>query len=111
MTHRIIQAYSTAQFIENTSGESTIQILAGDLNTEPGDLAYSLLMSRAKLTDACIDTLQDADGTNDSAFNTYTPTNSSIINPNGKRIDYIMYRFGRNVKVNIFYLVSARTKL
>lgn len=39
-SHRIIQAFDTAQFIETTRGDSILQILAGDLNTEPGDLAY-----------------------------------------------------------------------
>lgn len=38
--HRVVQAFDTAQFIQSTRGESVLQVLAGDLNTEPGDLAY-----------------------------------------------------------------------
>lgn len=39
-THRVIQAFDTAQFIENTKGDSVLQILAGDLNTKPDDICY-----------------------------------------------------------------------
>lgn len=38
--HRVLQAYDTAQFIHLTSGSCDFVVLAGDLNTEPGDLAY-----------------------------------------------------------------------
>lgn len=38
--HRVVQAFDTAQFIQMTRGSSVIQVLAGDLNTEPGDLAH-----------------------------------------------------------------------
>ncbi|KAJ8926431.1 hypothetical protein NQ314_021219 [Rhamnusium bicolor] len=38
--HRVLQAYDTAQFIMLTSGGADLVVLAGDLNTEPGDLAY-----------------------------------------------------------------------
>lgn len=40
MAHRVLQAFDTAQFIKLTSGGADFVILAGDLNTEPGDLAY-----------------------------------------------------------------------
>ena len=36
----MLQAYDTAQFIKLTSGNCDLVILAGDLNTEPDDLAY-----------------------------------------------------------------------
>lgn len=39
-THRIIQAFDTAEFIEATRSNAIIQILAGDLNTQPNDIAY-----------------------------------------------------------------------
>lgn len=38
--HRILQAYDTAQFILLTSQGVDLVVLAGDLNTLPGDLAY-----------------------------------------------------------------------
>lgn len=40
MTHRVTQAFDTAQFIESTRGDSVLQVLAGDLNTEKGDIAH-----------------------------------------------------------------------
>lgn len=40
LAHRVLQAYDTAQFIQLTSGKADLVVLAGDLNTEPGDLAY-----------------------------------------------------------------------
>lgn len=39
-THRVIQAFDTAQFIEATRWDSDVQILAGDLNTKPKDISY-----------------------------------------------------------------------
>ena len=39
-THRVTQAFDTAQFIESTRGDSILQILAGDLNIEKGDIAH-----------------------------------------------------------------------
>lgn len=89
MAHRVLQAFDTAQFIKSTRGYSTIQILAGDLNTEPGDLAYRILVSTSKLIDS-FDGVKYI-GTNECAKNSYT--NSATIKnlPNGKRIDYIMY--------------------
>uniref|UniRef100_A0A1B0CW76 sphingomyelin phosphodiesterase n=2 Tax=Lutzomyia longipalpis TaxID=7200 RepID=A0A1B0CW76_LUTLO len=52
MAHRVIQAFDTAQFIQQTRSDSVVQILAGDLNTEPGDLAYRVLLSTSQLRDA-----------------------------------------------------------
>lgn len=52
MTHRAIQAFDTAQFIERTRGDCCLQILAGDLNTEPGDLTHRILLSVSKMKDS-----------------------------------------------------------
>lgn len=38
--HRVLQAFDTAQFIQLTSMGADLIVLAGDLNTEPDDLAY-----------------------------------------------------------------------
>lgn len=91
----MIQAFVTAQFIENTRGESALQILAGDLNTEPGDLAYRVLLSESNLIDSYnVDEFMT--GTNECEKNTYTPSELCKKLPNGKRIDFIMYRAGRD---------------
>ncbi|XP_039440252.1 putative neutral sphingomyelinase [Culex pipiens pallens] len=96
MAHRVIQAYDTAQFIESTQGNGVLQVLAGDLNTEPGDLAYRVLQTCSRLTDSA-DKKMYASGdlnTNEIARNSYTDPEAAKKSPKGKRIDYIMYRFG-----------------
>lgn len=96
MAHRVIQAYDTAQFIESTRGSAVMQILAGDLNTEPGDLAYRMLQTNSKLTDSCDKKMNagGCSGTNEIGTNSYSDPEVAKKSPQGKRIDYIMYRFG-----------------
>lgn len=97
--HRVVQAHDTAQFIQSTRDDSVLQVLAGDLNTEPGDLAYRILMVASGLRE----TYNEADcgdiATNECDFNTYTTDHAKEIFPKGKRIDYILYRSGINHKV------------
>lgn len=52
VAHRVLQAFDTAQFIHMTSGGADLVILGGDLNTEPDDLAYQVLLLNAGLHDA-----------------------------------------------------------
>lgn len=98
MAHRVIQAYDTAQFIESTRGNAVMQILAGDLNTEPGDLAYRVLQTNANLIDTADKKLYAAGhlGTNEIGRNSYTDPETGKKYPQGKRIDYIMYRIGEH---------------
>lgn len=98
MAHRVIQAYDTAQFIESTRGKAVLQILAGDLNTEPGDLACRVLLTNSMLIDTCDKKMFAAGnlGTNEIGTNSYTDPEAAKKSPHGKRIDYIMYRFGDN---------------
>lgn len=91
----MIQAFDTAQFIDNTRGDSVLQILAGDLNTEPGDLAYRLIVSTAKLSDG-----KNLNGTSECSRNTYAVADEVAKNPDGKRIDYILLRAGNGWKVS-----------
>lgn len=104
LAHRILQAYDTAQFIMLTSRDADLVILAGDLNTEPGDLAYRLMLSVPGLIDAYVEfdeTPEDLTATNESINNSYTPKslrNSGIC---GKRIDYILYHSGTNTEVSL----------
>ncbi|XP_055682928.1 putative neutral sphingomyelinase [Lutzomyia longipalpis] len=92
MAHRVIQAFDTAQFIQQTRSDSVVQILAGDLNTEPGDLAYRVLLSTSQLRDAYQKGAPH--GTNECPRNPYTSLESHQTIPDGKRIDYILYRVG-----------------
>lgn len=101
-THRMLQAFDTAQFIQLTSTAADFTVLAGDLNTEPGDLPHRLLMSMTGFTDAFNKADKDAQEpcyTNDGPDNTYTA--SALLNKKypGKRIDYILYNSGSNTSV------------
>lgn len=69
-----------------------LQVLAGDLNIEPYDLAFRLILSTAKLTDSCTETTLS---TNECIHNSYTPDAIKAGQPEGKRIDYILYRPGK----------------
>lgn len=64
------------------------------MNTEPGDLAYRVLLSESQLTDSFNGKITT--GTNECVKNTYTPKELIEKLPNGKRIDFILYRAGRN---------------
>ncbi|XP_059620876.1 putative neutral sphingomyelinase [Phlebotomus argentipes] len=92
MAHRVIQAFDTAQFIQQTRNDAVVQILAGDLNTEPGDLAYRILLSTSHLQDSY--QKSEPHGTNECARNPYTCEENRLSAPDGKRIDYVLFRVG-----------------
>lgn len=104
MAHRVLQAFDTAQFVKMTSGGTDAAILAGDLNTEPQDLAYRIIRGVAGLTDACPSSSSDK-GTNECANNSYTSSKLARMRPDGKRIDHILYLSSENVKVRDFILM------
>lgn len=92
MTHRVIQAFDTAQFLENTRGDCSLQILAGDLNIEPGNLAYRTLLSTSKMKDSFVQKPCKFMGTHENTYNSYTSETIMKTNQEGIRIDYILYR-------------------
>lgn len=96
-----MQAFDTAQFIQSTRCDSCVQVLAGDLNTEPGDLAYRVLLVASGLQETFNGIEHGAAGTNECGSNSYTPASIKESAPNGKRIDYILYRSGVNHKVSV----------
>lgn len=99
--HRVVQAFDTAQFIQSTRGDSVVQVLAGDLNTEPGDLAYRILLAASKLDETYHELQHGEIATNECAHNTYTATSTKQSLPKGKRIDYILYRSGTMTDVKV----------
>lgn len=99
--HRVVQAFDTAQFIQMTRGDSVLQVLAGDLNTEPGDLAHRVLLAASHLQETYNSTHHGDIGTNECGHNSYTPLSVKKVLPNGKRIDYILYRNGMNTDVEV----------
>lgn len=110
MAHRVLQAFDTAQFVKMTSGCADAIILAGDLNTEPQDLAYRIIRGIAGLTDACPNS-ESHIGTNECANNSYTNSKLARARPDGKRIDYILYLNSDAVKVSELYDVSILIRL
>nr|XP_023030149.1 putative neutral sphingomyelinase [Leptinotarsa decemlineata] len=100
--HRILQAYDTAQFIMLTSQSADLTVLAGDLNTEPGDLAYRVMLAVPGLVDSfeSFDIQEEQGATFANPKNSYTPRCSGRKNP-GQRIDYIMYHPGSRLQVDL----------
>ncbi|XP_075159885.1 neutral sphingomyelinase [Haematobia irritans] len=97
-THRVIQAFDTAQFIEATRWDADIQILAGDLNAKPSDISYKVLLHTAELKDACnIDSIS----TNECKHNSYTSKKALKQNPAGQRIDHIFLHSSNAIKTTI----------
>ncbi|XP_017029827.1 putative neutral sphingomyelinase [Drosophila kikkawai] len=97
-THRVIQAFDTAQFIEATRGNSVLQILAGDLNAQPQDISYKVLLYTSKMLDSCA---SDTFRTNECEHNSYTSPRARARNPQGIRIDHIFVRGGDQVVAEI----------
>lgn len=58
MAHRVLQAFDMSQFISMTATNADIVILGGDLNTEPGDLAYRIICHNAQLQDSFLQAQQ-----------------------------------------------------
>ncbi|CAL1542971.1 unnamed protein product [Lymnaea stagnalis] len=89
--HRLAQAFELSQFIRNTSRDCDMIIVAGDLNTGPTHLGYKVITQHADLKDAWLEknntVTNEHGGTCDVPGNTYTGNG----NPEGDRIDYIMY--------------------
>ncbi|XP_071645128.1 putative neutral sphingomyelinase [Temnothorax longispinosus] len=100
MAHRVLQAFDTAQFVRMTSGGADAIVLGGDLNTEPSDLAYKIIRGVAGLADTCPNSASHI-GTNECANNSYTSSKVARTNPDGKRIDHIMYLGSKTVKVEV----------
>lgn len=103
----MVQAFDTAQFVRSTRCDSCVQILAADLNTQPGDLAHRILLMGSGLKEAYNDKEhEDYYGTNECAHNSYTPQSMKENDPKGKRIDYILYRASSDHQVkqiNVYF--------
>ncbi|XP_020706292.1 putative neutral sphingomyelinase isoform X2 [Athalia rosae] len=98
--HRVLQAFDTAQFIRMTMEGVDAIVLGGDLNTEPKDIAYRLIRGIANLEDACSINNNNL-GTNECANNSYTSKKLAKQEPDGKRIDHILYHGSKNTKVKV----------
>lgn len=101
LAHRVTQAFDTAQFIRLTSEGAHFSVLAGDLNTQPGELCHQLIQHTAQLSDAYeAHTDESETGTYGCIRNSYA-TKSYLANPNGERIDHILYKTGLGAQVEL----------
>uniref|UniRef100_A0A914HW23 sphingomyelin phosphodiesterase n=1 Tax=Globodera rostochiensis TaxID=31243 RepID=A0A914HW23_GLORO len=101
LPHRISQCFEMSQFIRHTSRGSDFVVVVGDFNLEPNDLGYHLIKNIAQLFDAweirsnLIGTSQESGSTCERFDNYYTPKYALRDCPDGKRLDYVMYRSGK----------------
>ncbi|KAF8368144.1 hypothetical protein PRIPAC_85973 [Pristionchus pacificus] len=103
LPHRLAQCFELSQFVRHTSRGADLVILTGDMNLEPDDLGYRIILSNTHLIDAwralhgfTPDTAVFANGmTCDRPDNCYTVKSMLEKLGDGKRLDYIMYKNGR----------------
>ncbi|CAB3369187.1 Hypothetical predicted protein [Cloeon dipterum] len=103
LAHRVVQAFDTAQFIKLSSSPQDISLVAGDLNTEPGDNAFHIIKHVPGLHD-CQDYIKEELMTNEAVGNTYRLLTAPSADASGKRIDYLLFKppYGVNVSVKEF---------
>uniref|UniRef100_A0A1I7Y0R6 sphingomyelin phosphodiesterase n=1 Tax=Steinernema glaseri TaxID=37863 RepID=A0A1I7Y0R6_9BILA len=98
LPHRLSQALELSQFVKHTSAMSHCAILTGDFNIEPEDLGYRLIVNNGNLKDSWLER-PDADKrsgmTCDRPDNCFTPKYVLKEAPEGKRLDYIMFKSGK----------------
>ncbi|CAK1578595.1 unnamed protein product [Parnassius mnemosyne] len=99
LAHRVLQAYSTAEFVNLTSSPADVSILAGDLNAAPGDLSFRLITQLPALLDPFVMKCEGSNpafakpsGTSHNANNSYSDSRTVKNCPEGKRIDHILFK-------------------
>ena len=53
------QAFNLSQFINFTSAQADLTLLCGDLNLEPVDLGYKLIMTNSNLRDSWLEKVNE----------------------------------------------------
>ncbi|XP_026491372.2 putative neutral sphingomyelinase [Vanessa tameamea] len=107
LAHRVLQAYSTAEFVSLTTPPADVSILAGDLNTAPGDLSFRLITQVPALIDPCgfesiiNKNIEKLSGTCDNINNSYSDPKLVKVCPEGKRIDHILFHVNRSLEAEI----------
>ncbi|XP_075972225.1 neutral sphingomyelinase [Anticarsia gemmatalis] len=109
LAHRVLQAYSTAEFVNLTACPADLSILAGDLNAAPGDLSFKIITQLPPLEDPYDNfdepknpsTVTKPTGTCDNANNSYSDPKQVKICPDGKRIDHILYKLSPSLEAEV----------
>ncbi|XP_064489856.1 sphingomyelin phosphodiesterase 2-like [Ornithodoros turicata] len=105
LSHRISQSFELSQYVKLTSDMCDVAILAGDLNTEPLDPPYNIILHNTNLEDAFVAQDLGPDmfcmgATCGHPDNYYTSKAEKNDCPTGKRIDYVMFKVGKGVVAN-----------
>lgn len=105
LAHRVSQAFDMSQFIKLTSTDDNCDfvIVGGDFNVKPDSLGCQIIKSNAQLLDSW-DTKKSTKSpgnghTCDKPTNPFTGPGPLKFDPDGKRIDYILYRFNKGISV------------
>ncbi|KAH9641872.1 hypothetical protein HF086_011622 [Spodoptera exigua] len=112
LAHRMLQAYSTAEFVNLTAAPADISILAGDLNTGPGDLSFKIVTQLPPLVDPFTEdpTKPKTFGTCDSANNSYSDPNQAEVikfgNPLPDRVPGKDFSYSDHNAVSVELLVK-----
>ncbi|PIK44538.1 putative neutral sphingomyelinase isoform X3 [Apostichopus japonicus] len=111
-SHRITQSYELSEYARQTSGDADLVLVMGDLNSEPHSLSFKVIHKNSDVLDSWetrlnkdekFDILSEAMGnTIETRENSHTDLGHLHypIFPNGIRIDFILYKAGRNRTVN-----------
>uniref|UniRef100_A0A0L8GH21 Endonuclease/exonuclease/phosphatase domain-containing protein n=1 Tax=Octopus bimaculoides TaxID=37653 RepID=A0A0L8GH21_OCTBM len=95
-THRLIQSFQLSQFIKQTSEKCDVVFVGGDCNMESNSLSYKILTTNAMLNDAWLKKKNIVDdklgNTCECPDNSYTDSATKLKFPDGKRIDYLLFR-------------------
>ncbi|XP_046341425.2 sphingomyelin phosphodiesterase 2-like [Haliotis rufescens] len=103
LAHRVAQAFQISQFVRLTSEACDLVLLGGDLNVEPVDLGYKLIRTNAHLLDCWLDKKRTSGyehgNTDEVPSNSFSSPQPGY--PDGKRIDYWLYRPSPNKSVSV----------
>ncbi|CAH0721530.1 unnamed protein product, partial [Brenthis ino] len=106
LAHRVLQAYSAAEFVNLTTLPADVSILAGDLNTAPGDLSFRVITQLPALIDpGSLDHIaknfNKIPGTCNNINNSYSDAKLVKSCPEGRRIDHILFHVNPSFKADV----------
>ncbi|KAJ8265761.1 hypothetical protein COCON_G00148600 [Conger conger] len=111
LPHRVVQAWELQQFVRHTSRGADVVILGGDLNMHPQDLGNRLVRAYTGLRDCYTDT-DKFDGCDEGvtliADNPFTNKKELIPFEKGIRIDYILFKGSKTVRVKCESLTTTK---
>ncbi|CAH1251174.1 SMPD2 [Branchiostoma lanceolatum] len=108
--HRLSQAFELSQFIRHTSHSADVNILAGDLNTQPFELKLKIIQANTGMGDAWLGA--EHKNTEDSGM-TWCPENdyhTGCSDP-AMRLDYVFYKGSARCRVKCVHCETTMHKV